>query len=876
MAREVRLISRDVEFRTSEATQNGDGRTLEGHAAVFNVDTEINSWEGTFKERVAPGAFRKTIQERKPIVQYDHGKDARVGSTPIASIQELREDDDGLYVQARLFDNAVVDPVRQAIEGNAISGMSFRFQVTRDEWRDGGDKLVRPEDLGELIRNPGDRGPLQRTIREVQLFELGPVAFPAYESTSVSVRSMLDELGEEDRERLISELVEDAHRTATTEEELAAPAPPDAKPGGSDTSNAAYKVVADGGCGSGKFAVVDSKTNKTKSCHPDKGSADAQCQKMNAGGNSPMMKDGEPESEEHAAGTDAKTKPYGNVSYADPKNNKYPIDTAAHVKAAWSYINMPKNQSGYDSSELAAIKGRIKAAAKKFGITIGSDQQSNSKTPAPTTTVTPGTTRKGKVMSEELMTVEERAARQAEIRARLSEIDTEYNGAALPEETQSEWDELNSEYVDHDTAIESANERTEQLRRLAVDGGHRSTERAGDRRVPAMRRRPDNIYDLNEIRSTARSVDEISVLYRENAMRAVEQAKFAGGVRKEAAQERVENLLHNVDDENGTLARRILVTGSPLYERAWGKAVRALNTNSLTSEELRALSLGGNSGADGGYAVPFQLDPTVILDTSGVINPLRSMARQVQITGKQWQGVTTEGVTVSRSAEAAEVDDNSFSLDQPTVDATRVTGFVPFSVELESSWGAMRSEITAILADAKAAEEADSFVNGNGQSYAPFGVVATLDASSHVPDMSSFGSEDIYALEEALPPRYRARAEFLAAKSTYNAVRQFASGNDGSDLWVRLGAGTPNQLIGYNASESSEMDGVGSSDGYLLFGDFQHFLIVDRLGMSVELVPHLFGTQGRPTGQRGVLAIWANGSKILVDNAFRLLVNGTS
>lgn len=69
-------------------------------------------------------------------------------------------------------------------------------------------------------------------------------------------------------------------------------------------------------------------------------------------------------------------KPYGDVAYADPKDGKYPIDTKEHVKAAWSYINMPKNQKGYTPGELAAIKGKIRAAAKKFGIEIGDEQNS--------------------------------------------------------------------------------------------------------------------------------------------------------------------------------------------------------------------------------------------------------------------------------------------------------------------------------------------------------------------------------------------------------------------------------------------------------------------------------------------------------------------
>jgi hypothetical protein len=70
---------------------------------------------------------------------------------------------------------------------------------------------------------------------------------------------------------------------------------------------------------------------------------------------------------------------YGNVTYADPTNKRYPIETKAHTKAAWSYINMPRNASKYKAEDLATIKGRIRAAAKKFGIEISDDQGNGDK-----------------------------------------------------------------------------------------------------------------------------------------------------------------------------------------------------------------------------------------------------------------------------------------------------------------------------------------------------------------------------------------------------------------------------------------------------------------------------------------------------------------
>jgi HK97 family phage prohead protease len=77
--------------------------------------------------------------------------------------------------------------------------------------------------------------------------------------------------------------------------------------------------------------------------------------------------------------------PYGDVAYADPGYQKdgkkrYPIDTADHVRAAWSYINQSDNAALYSPEHLASIKARIRAAAKKFGIQIADDQQQNSLT----------------------------------------------------------------------------------------------------------------------------------------------------------------------------------------------------------------------------------------------------------------------------------------------------------------------------------------------------------------------------------------------------------------------------------------------------------------------------------------------------------------
>lgn len=185
-------LLRSVPFEVTRAdADNGDGLTMEGYAAVYNTPTRIDSWEGTFDEQIKRGAFKKTIQERTPVLQFDHGAHPLIGSIPIGSITDLREDARGLKVAARLSDNWLIQPIRDAIASGSVDGMSFRFQVVREEWRTSdGDLITDPYEIMDRLYNADpDEPPLQRTLIEVRMAELGPVVFPAYKETTVGVRA---------------------------------------------------------------------------------------------------------------------------------------------------------------------------------------------------------------------------------------------------------------------------------------------------------------------------------------------------------------------------------------------------------------------------------------------------------------------------------------------------------------------------------------------------------------------------------------------------------------------------------------------------------------------------------------------------------------
>lgn len=196
-------LRRSSPFVLRDATDDpGDGLTLDGYAAVFNRETVIDSWEGRFREKIAPGAMKKSFRENPPRVQFDHGHHPLIGSIPIGSVESIREDVDpvlapegGAHIVARLHDNWLIQPVRDAIASGSVDGMSFRFSVVNEQWHDHEGRQIRDErELRDILRRsweedvPVEELPV-RTLKELRVPEVGPVVWPAYSDTSVGVRS---------------------------------------------------------------------------------------------------------------------------------------------------------------------------------------------------------------------------------------------------------------------------------------------------------------------------------------------------------------------------------------------------------------------------------------------------------------------------------------------------------------------------------------------------------------------------------------------------------------------------------------------------------------------------------------------------------------
>ena len=166
----------DADAIEVRAADDGDGLTLSGYIAKFGEPTEVNDWAGTYVEDIRRGAFATTIAERgagRIKMQFNHGHDPAFGQLPIGVWTELREDRKGLWGEGRIHDNWHTIPIRHAIESGALDGMSFKFKV-----------------ISAIERAAKSATELDhRTLTEVALFEAGVVVNPAYEGTTVGIRS---------------------------------------------------------------------------------------------------------------------------------------------------------------------------------------------------------------------------------------------------------------------------------------------------------------------------------------------------------------------------------------------------------------------------------------------------------------------------------------------------------------------------------------------------------------------------------------------------------------------------------------------------------------------------------------------------------------
>lgn len=335
------------------------------------------------------------------------------------------------------------------------------------------------------------------------------------------------------------------------------------------------------------------------------------------------------------------------------------------------------------------------------------------------------------------------------------------------------------------------------------------------------------------------------------------------------------------DQSPAEAARYALLTGSAHYRAAFEKYLKypTKYQSMLTDAEAEAVRTAmSTTTTAGGFAIPFLLDPTIILTNSGAENPFRDLATVVTGVSNKWQGLTSAGVTAEWKTEGSAAADASPAFTQPAITAFQADAYVFGSYEVLEDTN-LGTQLPMLIADAKNRLEADAFAVGSG-SGAPKGVVTAVAASATLKiapqtggTFTSASIKDPFTLFGAVPPRHRAKSAWVANYATYNIIRQMSPSGVGSQFWAPAFADVPEKLLGrpvYDASQMSASYTTGQS--VLLVGDFSQYTIFDRIGMQLDYIPNVFDqASGRPSAQRGWLATWRVGGDATNINGFRVL-----
>ena len=146
---------------------------LTGYAARFNADSlPFDGWEKPWVERIAPGAFKRSLTENPDVVcLWSHDSAQPIARAP--QTLNIREDKDGLACDISLVDTTENRDLLARVKAGIVRGMSFGFVPVKTTW-----------ETNDLTTSPD-----VRTLEDVDLHEVSAVVWPAYPDTMLAARS---------------------------------------------------------------------------------------------------------------------------------------------------------------------------------------------------------------------------------------------------------------------------------------------------------------------------------------------------------------------------------------------------------------------------------------------------------------------------------------------------------------------------------------------------------------------------------------------------------------------------------------------------------------------------------------------------------------
>lgn len=477
------------------------------------------------------------------------------------------------------------------------------------------------------------------------------------------------------------------------------------------------------------------------------------------------------------------------------------------------------------------------------------------------------------------MTLEQLRARLTEIHEALRAIHAEAGDNAMTDDQSTRFDALNTERGTVEASI------AREVQRSAVLAGLPTSTPSSADRPPATLRTESGAFGPAIVTHTDGSevLRDRSQSGRARQRQLIDAVlRSADGLVEGADRERnFERLLKKHANRSWWL-ENLLARSLDVYSDAFGKVMRG-HPELLTEAERAAIAEGTTT--QGGYLVPTYLDPTLLITNSGSSNVMRQYATiKTLVEGKAWNGVTTAGVTASWDAELQEVsDDSPNDFGAPTIPVYKPQAFVQASVEAFDDVQGLSSDIMMLFADARDRLEGTAHMTGSGSSNTPKGLFTAINASSSLKITSTTGATigevDLDAVSEALPVRWRHNARWVMAPLYGHAIKRLGTAV-ASTFSGDLRQPSADTILGYGTVYTDDAPTTQTTtalDQEIVFADLSQYTIVDKPGgTSVEFVPVLFGSNGRPIGARGYWMHWRTGADMPVLQAGRILVDKTT
>jgi HK97 family phage major capsid protein len=291
------------------------------------------------------------------------------------------------------------------------------------------------------------------------------------------------------------------------------------------------------------------------------------------------------------------------------------------------------------------------------------------------------------------------------------------------------------------------------------------------------------------------------------------------------------------------------------HKQAFGKFVRKGNDDGLGELQQKAYNI--TTDADGGYAVPEELDRD-ILSLLADVSPIREIATVRTIGGSDYKRLVNK-----RGTTGGWVDEDDA---RAATNPSQLAILTPFMGEIYAYPQATQQMLDDVFFNAEqfitdecaqtfAEMEGAAFITGDGtkkpKGFLAYTTAATADGArafgtlEHIPAglagdwVATNPSDKLFDVIYALKKGYRAGARWVMSKAMLSEVRKFKDQND-NYLWrPGLEAGQPDTLLGYGISEAEDMPAKAANSLSIAFGDFKRgYTIVDRMGTRLLRDPY--------------------------------------